>query len=396
MPIRQIVSAGTRYNPGDYFSPSLNTPEVINSIQQVHNNALQSQGKVDSIRNSTFTVPEEHLNRVRTLMSLQNHWREAVQRIARNSKNGQIDPRYLHAIGKVLNGSLEQKLMNPGEQLAKTPGYNSIYNHMFGVFAGKGQMLRDEGHMAKVLDDEIKTYKPQQVTVQQAFGGQHPFPEFAHLESTPEAKVGKDFLNLLSTPVSPEAAELMNVRRSDMQSIGTTSKTLANMGLSAFGNVAKPGQFAKSVRLVRRSLFTINDLMLYDPNRAMVEIKKLCDENIPQELHSQFKLKEIRQLKKAIQAIYAFKNSTVPVDLLKAWVTTQTPIDINALPEKKYNELNSPWNDDHEHSAIKTYVEKFPDSAFIDVLLFRLALDDYVSNKKQVSEANMEVGGLDE
>jgi hypothetical protein len=121
-------------------------------------------------------------------------------------------------------------------------------------------------------------------------------------------------------------------------------------------------------------IILIDSLMASDTISAMYELKQLVKSQLPKESASFFSDEEILHYKKAIIAAFMIQNNIFGPDVIKkSWIDS---------PDKHVPKDVDTHDTTHEHSVLKTYVEKYPDDTFIGTLIMRMLADNFVKKNE--------------
>lgn len=250
------------------------------------------------------------------------------------------------------------------------PGYLSNLGSL--ISSGRGDLSHDFAYEFSPQGD-LRYRSPKQ-TLQAITSGNTTYllPENINLAKR-ALKYARDGRKLLQ--LADKVVKISNMRP------GRASTPVGvMMGQNAAGMAAlthAPGQIKSSMAKsdVKTNLYLLNDLLNIDRNRAVALAK-----NISGSVRdvTAFTAQDTKALKKAIIFTWHIKKGT---DFNKAYIDINNiPIDYD-LFEKKRGQYSRYNVEPSMTSIVEEIVNQPADSEFIDVLLLRLALDNYVEDK---------------
>lgn len=223
-----------------------------------------------------------------------------------------------------------------------------------------------------------------------------PPPLQALAENNPHVVLGKHAIQYI---IDPHRINLLNASRQirnlfhpethggDFSTAGgIMARNILGAGLQAGTNRA--GQLAKSIN-VKSMLYQIEPLFDLNLERAVDLCKGFLNNEPELKEILNFNNTDIRSLNRTIKTLYLLKKGKVDIqELRKSYsVIDRAPIDPNVLPDRdrkrKENESGRSLDEPVVSSYVEEIVRQYPDSEFIDMMMLRMALDNYVDARRQ-------------
>lgn len=295
-----------------------------------------------------------------------------IREVVKRNRDIDQKPAKLHALGKELSKT----------DFAGQPDPNATLTHFFAFSPdpqqrGAGLLYRDPDEITNAISVHSPNIR--------ALGA-----------SDPHSLLGQKAVKYAN---SPEQSNLFNTSMDLISIITEPSPTSsfdspgAKMARNAIGAMGastghRAGTLGKAVQTPRALMFRIEELFNLFPDRAV----DLCYDFIKDEPELKETLKfskaDLRSLKRTITSLYLMKKGKVSAqELRKSYsVIDRTPIDPNILPhddrKRKRTESGRPLDEPISSSYAEEVVTQYPDSEFIDILMLRVALDNYVEERR--------------